>query len=967
MWKIIFKITIALVVAALLVGGYFLAMKVRKQFLLFAIGSNELFHGQAVSFDYKKQQITSENFSSSSTEMLKLGKVLLNYDFVVKGKVFPSSMISDFIEINSNAILSLDLRDNKINGMSLADFNIKINQLIQELSINNPEYANLKINCNFSLVNFKGEKKDAPAVILVSKLTDGNYLFALNFDKYMIKSFIDHKNELIFGEYSAYQKDFEFIDFNFGLPNLFHLNSNELIVGNFKYDFAKKNFEFITGESKFPRESTIKGSIFSLHGLSHGTIAWEYFNKNRWKVTLNDAVVISPLRARLTDLVFSQDDEGFNGINFNGEIEFYHNAFKDILGFEQPRNSALLKHHLIGKWDLDTNCWELNRLNHSAYAPLIKAKYRNFDLLFNPGSFKLSGAGEKSENISFSYELIFDNAELKKDENYLIAYAGKLSGDCELKIGADNTFEPFFKGSLNFGTVDGQYNNFKYSGNNLKLQFGEDRDDKNAESWQISANESSIKSPDLPLMKLQDLTGNIKLFKSNNSDDLNTMIYLNLAGSKMDFGKSQFARPAIEGGLNLLPNLAIWKAFLEFSSDKLKYDKTIISKVSSELRIDRTKKSSLASDGKLVVSAEKLQNNSLANINLSQLQGNMEFNLSANSNKILNRQINFNSNNGSFAITPEFEGNFGKLNVIWDYPNLYNGNAENFSLRSKNFSLSAPKAIGSLAMNSLNGNFTIINGIYSDNQPINFCINFDWSKLFSNQLIGLSNTSLKFGNIDIESLSGLLQLNLLQKKVELTSGIKNFKFKGYNFESLQSMILWDNQNISIKQLSGISGNGKIELSEKSNDKNLIFNCTAINYAELCNILNLPIDFISGNGKGEITFEKVGNNYKLNKIALQSTKNCNIKMNKFNQFAETDNSVKSEFAVMALADLNSTYCDVLINFNSDNTADITINATGRPAKLLPFEFDVGSGELKKVNYSFFNLESTIKLKYKAVRF
>ncbi len=966
MWKLIIKIFIGILVVSLLACGYFFAVKFQKRFLLVKIYSNELFHGQAITLDGKKQILIAENFTNQATQDLQLGKVKLSYDFIHRGKIFPKVMISDFIEIDSKETFSLDLRDRRVNGMTLGEFDAKVQNLIQQLSINNDEYANLKLNFKLELINFKGEKKTAPATMLISKLTDGNFLAALNFDNYAIKSFIDIEKKLIFGEYSAFQKDFEFIDFNFGLPTLFQLNSNELIIGNFKYNAESKNVEFITGESKFPREATIKGSIFSLHGLSHGTIAWEYFNKNRWKVTLNDAVVVSPLRARLTDLVFSQDDEGFNGINFNGEIEFYHNAFKELIGFEQPRNSALLKHHLIGKWDLDTNCWELNRLEHSGYSPMIKAKYRNFDLLFNPNSFKLTGAGEKSENISFSYELTFDNAELKDSENYLIAYDGKLSGDCELKVGQDQTFEPFFKGSLKFGTVDGKYREFRYSANQLKLQFGEDRDDKNAESWQIALEKLSLHNPKYSKINLSDLTGYVKLFKSNNLDDLNTMIYLNLAGSSMQYGNIVIARPAAEGGLNLLPNFAVWKAFLELSADKFKQNSTEGEKIKAELIVDRSKKNTILSDGKLAIKLGKLNYKSFIDSTINNLSSVMQFNLESNSNKILNRQIRFEADSGDFMLTPRVKGKVGKLNFAWEYPDLYSGNAENFTLEGGEYKLFAPKAIGSLAINSRNGNFTLVNGLFNGNQPLNFCLNFDWSKFFSNQVLSLSNSSFSLGDISFNGLGGLLQADVKNEKFELTSAVDEFNCRNVQLENLHSMVTWMDKKLILKQLKGKLGEGRIELSDKSSDSELIINGGNVEFEKVLTFLKLPTNVISGGGKIEICFNKKDNQYILQKISLQSSNECRLKMKQFNEFAVADSTVKSDFAVMALSDFKSKYCEIEFIFAENGVFDVKVTAQGRPAELLPFEFDVGSGKLKRVKYSLFNLESTIKLDYKSIK-
>ncbi len=965
MWKRILKILIAIVVVSLIVGGYFFAIKVRKQMLLFAVGSNELFHGKSVSFNYDKQQIVSEKFTSIATQKLALGEVLLNYDFISVGKVFPKKMSSDFIEITSNATFSLDLSNKTVNGATFEELTANIADLIKELSINNEEYANFKMNCNLELINFKGEKKTAPATFLVSQLSNGDLLFALNFDNYRVKSFVDSQSGLIFGEYSAYQQDFEFIDFNFGLPTLFHLNSNELIVGNFKYDLKKRAFEFITGESKFTRDATIKGSILSLHGLSHGTISWEYFNKNRWKVTLNDAVMVLPLRARLTNLVFSQDEEGFNGINFNGEIEFYHNAFKELLGFEQPRNSALLKHHLIGKWDLDTNCWEVNRLNSSGYAPMIKAKYRNYDLLFNPNSFKLSGAGEKSENVSFSYELTFDNAELKKDDTYFVAYNGKLVGDCELKMTSEDTFEPYFKGSLAFGSVDGKYRQFNYSGHEIKLQFGDDRIDEASDNWQISAVDATVKSENLPDLKFYNLIGNVKLFRNPDESDLNSMVYLNLAGSKMEAGTMLMEQVAFEGGLNLLPNWTIRKALLEMSAASAKNGEVKLEKVRSELMIDRTKKQ-LACDGKLDISADNLEYVKPLKLHVEKPLCHIEFNFVLNSNQILNRQISFSGEKGNFDVADKLHGTFASVDTTLDYPNLYKASATDFTVKGDNIFIACPRVVGSLAMNSQNGNFTAINGTYNGGGKFDCCLNFDWSKLFSNKILSLSNSSMHLDELNFDGMGGLLQLDWENNIFELTSNIKNLKFRSGEFENVQSSVVFNRDKLLIKRLLTQLGEGKIELSDKSDQQNLIFNATNVACEKILAAVGLPDNMIQGIGKAEFQMRKSEKGYELVSLKIESGRECRINMQQFNEFAEDDKTVKSELARMSFEDFKSNYVLLELNETSSGIYNIVITSTGRSGKLLPFEFDIGSGELKKVNHSLFNLETTIKLLYKGVK-
>ena len=162
------------------------------------------------------------------------------------------------------------------------------------------------------------------------------------------------------------------------------------------------------------------------------------------------------------------------------------------------------------------------------------------------------------------------------------------------------------------------------------------------------------------------------------------------------------------------------------------------------------------------------------------------------------------------------------------------------------------------------------------------------------------------------------------------------------------------------------GDGLIELSDKSDENHLIFNGGNIDYAKLLQILNLQSDFLAGNGKAEVVLQKNGREYQLKQIKLQSANECNLKMKQFNDFVIIDNTIKSEFAIMALEDFNSKTSEIVIDFMDNGHANIMISATGRPAKLLPFEFDVGTGELKKVNYSLFNLESTIKLNYDNVK-
>lgn len=966
MKKKIGKILLLILGIAFIAVVYIYQNKFRTQSMLQTIASKDIaakYQAQEITHDKELLRINAAQFESDLSKQLKLGVLDLNIDLVVDNKFFPQYLKSDFVELNYSNKIVLDLQKNEINGLTFDKFAQTFQILLENVSINNSSYTNLKLNGKLELINQQGENKNADCSILVSKLLNNNYLVAINFGNYQIKGFIDLGNQLIFGEYSAYKSDFEFVNFNFGLPTLFKLDSKNLIVGNFKFDLKKRAFEFITGDSKFTRDSAITGSIFSLHGLSNGTISWEYSNKNRWKVTLNDAVVLLPFRSRLTNLVFSQDDEGFNYINFNGEVEFYHNAFKSTLNFEQPRNSSLLKHHLIGKWDLDTNCWELNRLSNSSYAPIIKAKYRDLDLVFTPNSFKLTGAGEKSENVSFSYELTFDNAELKSQkQNYLIAYDGKLVGDCILKM-ENGQLVPEFKGSFNVGTADGKIEQFRYLTNNLTVTIGNDSTDNESSSWLFTSDKTTITPDNLSPFVLDKLTGDIKLY-SEVQNLGNLMLYLNCNSNLVSFEQYRLADFNIDGALNLGQNQVVNKAYLEFATGALRdVGGVFVAKnLKSTMEIDRFRKDKTIPDAKWEIKADELSYNWLGKITLDGVSSLIQLNFAKNSNQILNHQITLEALYGKFVNKLIKLGSLRNLKVDINYPESYNATAEEFICVADDFSITAPKALGSLSETSKNGNFTIINGKYNNLDELGFCLNFDWSKLLKSQELIFSNSNLKVKGINFDGLSGVSKFNLLKQQISNSLVAKEITYGENRFTDVVFDLSMVANKIKLEKLLANFGDSKIKFKQDT-PKQISFNFSNANFAQVLELLGIDSKLVKGKTNATITINS--ESLAIETVTFESAQTCQLQFDSIKDFTESDSRVQTEFALMALSNFESSDLKISIDFVGHDLYNLYVVSKGRPNRLLPFEYDINTGTLKKVNYSFFNLESTISLAYKNI--
>ena len=905
--------------------------------------SSQFFAGEKAEIDFAARKVV---FTAEKSEILHKYHINGKVIFAFPVKFFENPWRAHLASVTADGVTwDLNLKEKTLNGFRREELFDEIFQQLTAIgSYNSGKIPDFITYGKLKLTNPEGKKRLVEIRSIFKSFNDNRLLGVYAGD--MKVNFLYRKpTGKIIGQYQAERSDFEFFRLSFGLPELFSMTGVSTLAGQFQYDIASQKIDYIRGSSRFGMEASVKGAIFSIFGSRNGVINWEYLNSENWQIELRNAVSGRPFRSKLNYLVLSQNTMEQNALSFDGEIEFNSNSFKDIFGLELDGRTANIRHHIVGKWNMNEKSWELSRLDTQKRVPHVKIKWNDFDITFQGQSFKLSGSGAQADHFGFHYELEMANADWKdRKGNTVIAAQAKLEGDCILSLAAD-TLKPIATGKLSCAVADGVFGKSRFILKNAYLNFSPDRVAKN--KYQFSVGELKLGIPDLQrgvIFTAPRLAGDVAEAKTLISAPSLKVTYRDIAELESK-GKWSIRRTGDE-------NLTFGSSAVRGSVGG---EKVSIRKISGELK----KENIFSGDFEYTLNSIVFGGNLF---NADRVKGNIVYELSGAGFPVFR----------TLAVVPEKwtvrEKNIkmfspsSKFNIIFK-----DGRWDNFNCDLGQASLTF-KGHEYLLLNLL---LTESNrGGYSDGsitcRGVPYKFSMTYTRPQKSYAVTVKNGMAEGRGKSLNGVTG--EMKFIPENRSLEGDIQYAEFKMSDSQWENGIFAFDADVKNGFELVKFNGTSAAEMAKIAFVRR---NSRGENEFEVKNFpakyiedtLGLIPGDLSGIFNGTVVIRK-GVFFDPAKIISFKLKNnivSRLRFDSLQKYAQVGDSVEDCFAIDALKDFFAE--SLQLDYRSVGRYKVlNLKAVGKSTDLLPYEFDVKEKKLKKSDVALFNSEIEIMMKY-----